>query len=105
MKFIQFLLGILLLSSSNLLFSKELTPVVTQFNKKDYNAGNQNWSVAQDSRGILYFENNIGLMQFDGSNFKLFKMPNSSAVRAVYIDKADRIYVGSFREFGYFEKK
>lgn len=75
-----------------------------QFNKKDYNAGNQNWSVAQDSQGLIYFGNNVGLLRFDGSGFTLFKLPNNQVVRSVYIDKSDRIYVSSFREFGYFEK-
>lgn len=80
------------------------TPIVGQFNKKDYKAGNQNWSVAQDSKGMLYFGNNDGLLRFDGSNFTLIKLPNEQIVRSVYIDKNDRIYIGSFKEFGYFEK-
>lgn len=83
--------------------AREFTPVVTQFNKKNYTAGNQNWSVAQDSHGIMYFGNNVGLLRFDGINFTLIKLPTFQIVRSVYIDKNDRIYVGSFREFGYFE--
>lgn len=97
-----FLLFFLIINIS--VFPTEFTPVVTQFNKKDYAAGNQNWAVAQDSRGMVYFANNVGLLRFDGVDFSLFKMPNEQIVRAVYIDKADRIYVGSFREFGYFEQ-
>ena len=83
--------------------AREFTPVVTQFNKKNYTAGNQNWSVAQDSHGIMSFSNNVGLLRFDGINFTLIKLPTFQIVRSVYIDKNDRIYVGSFREFGYFE--
>ncbi len=96
-----FLIGI---GSSSLAAANEFTPVVTQFNKRDYNAGNQNWSVAQDSQGIIYIGNNAGLLRFDGCGFMLFKLPNTQVVRSVYIDNSDRIYVGSFREFGYFEK-
>lgn len=84
--------------------ANEFTPIVNQYNKKVYAADNQNWAVAQDSRGIMYFGNNAGLLQFDGSNFSLYKLPGKQIVRSLYIDKNDRIYVGSFREFGYFEK-
>lgn len=31
------------------------------------------------------------------------KLPNNLGVRALYISKDGRIYVGSFEEFGYFE--
>ena len=104
MKLLKVRIIFLFLYSSFLLAANDFTPIVTQYNKKDYNAGNQNWSVAQDSQGLIYFGNNVGLLRFDGSGFTLFKLPNNQVVRSVYIDKSDRIYVGSFREFGYFEK-
>lgn len=104
MKLLKVRIIFFFLYSSFLLAANDFTPIVTQFNKKDYNAGNQNWSVAQDSQGLIYFGNNVGLLRFDGSGFTLFKLPNNQVVRSVYIDKSDRIYVGSFREFGYFEK-
>jgi DNA-binding CsgD family transcriptional regulator len=84
--------------------AQDFTPIVKQFGKQDYGASNQNWSVAQDSRGLMYFANNQGLLQFDGNLWELFRMPQNKLVRSVYIDKQDRIYVGSFEEFGYFEK-
>lgn len=87
------------------LFAQDFTPIVKQFVKQDYGASNQNWSVAQDSRGLMYFANNQGLLQFDGNLWELFRMPQNKLVRSVYIDKSDRIYVGSFEEFGYFEKE
>lgn len=31
----------------------------------DYNAGIQNWAIAQDERGVMYFGNNSGLLEFD----------------------------------------
>lgn len=104
MKFSKVIICLALSFSALPLAAKEFTPVVAQFNKKDYVADNQNWAVAQDSKGVMYFGNNAGLLRFDGSNFLLFKLPGKQIVRSVYIDKNDRIYVGSFREFGYFEK-
>lgn len=84
--------------------AQDFTPVVRQFTKQDYKASNQNWAVAQDSEGMVYFGNNQGLLQFDGGNWILYHMPENKLVRSVYIDHNDRIYVGSFEEFGYFEK-
>jgi len=87
-----------------IVFSQEFTPIVKQFSKKDYNASNQNWAVGQTSDGITCFGNNLGLLCFDGSEWTLNRIPGNKIVRSVYIDKNDRIYIGSFEEFGYFEK-
>lgn len=78
-------------------------PQVVNYPVSEYNAGNQNWAVAQDSSGILYFGNNRGLLQFDGIRWTLYKLPNNIAVRSLYIAADGRIYAGSFEEFGYFE--
>lgn len=83
---------------------QEFTPVVTQFNKNDYNASNQNWAVAQGNDGIMYFGNNQGLLEFDGSLWETHKIPENKIVRSLLIGKDSRIYVGSFEEFGYFER-
>ena len=83
---------------------QKFTPVVIQFTKKDYNASNQNWSVAQGKDGILYFGNNKGLLEFDGSMWQTYKIPGNKTVRSLMIDKDNLIYAGSFEEFGYFEK-
>ncbi|MEA4935181.1 MAG: triple tyrosine motif-containing protein [Paludibacter sp.] len=95
---------LILFCLSLVVVAQDFTPIVKQFGKQDYGASNQNWSVAQDSRGLMYFANNQGLLQFDGNLWELFRMPQNKLVRSVYIDKQDRIYVGSFEEFGYFEK-
>lgn len=84
--------------------AQEFTPVVTQFTKNDYKAAKQNWAVAQDSDGIMYFGNTLGLLTFDGCIWKLIKIPQNKIVRSLYIDDDDRIYIGSYEEFGYFEK-
>lgn len=85
-------------------FSQEFTPVVNQFGKTDYNASNQNWSVSQGKDGILYFGNNDGLLEFDGSKWEIHKIAGNKIVRSVLCTDDNRIYVGSFEEFGYFEK-
>ncbi|MDP4277779.1 MAG: two-component regulator propeller domain-containing protein, partial [Bacteroidota bacterium] len=86
------------------LFGQGFTPIVTQFTKKDYNAANQNWSVGQGKDGIMYFGNNQGLLQFDGSRWELCHMPENKIVRSLLVAGKRLIFVGSFEEFGYFSK-
>ena len=87
-----------LLQASPIPFS----PIVRNYSVSDYNAGIQNWAIAQDERGVMYFGNNSGLLEFDGSAWRLYELPTKGIVRAIYISEDGRIYVGSYEEFGYF---
>lgn len=78
-------------------------PYIHNYPKKEYKGGTQNWSIAQDQRGFMYFGNNDGLLQFDGVSWQLFRMPNSSVVRSVYISKNENIYIGAYNELGKLE--
>ena len=78
-------------------------PQVVNYSVGEYKAGHQNWAVAQGADGLMYFGNNRGLLQFDGTRWTLYPLPTNLAVRSIYIDSNNRIYVGSFEEFGYFE--
>lgn len=84
--------------------AQNFIPIVTQYSKTDYQAGSQNWSVSQDTNKLMFFGNNEGLLCFNGSNFNLVKMPRNQGARSIFIDSKNRIYAGSFEEFGYFEK-
>src|SRR5690554_1904126 len=102
---------LLLITDIDLLYSNPTSipfiPPVYNYTTSNYNAGNQNWAIAQDKNGIIYFGNNNGLLSFDGTNWKLHTLPNNLSVKSIYIDSnisKERIYVGSFEEFGYFER-
>ena len=77
-------------------------PPMRNFSKKEYKAGTQSWDAAQDSRGVMYWANNDGLLKFDGTNWICLPVANHTIVRSVAIDTADRIFVGAQSEFGYF---
>ncbi|MCF8304605.1 MAG: hypothetical protein K9I94_15125 [Bacteroidales bacterium] len=79
-------------------------PFIINFPKDEFKAGNQNWSVAVDNHGIAYFGNNKGLLQFDGANWSLNKMPQEDVVRSVCVGNQNRIYVGAYEEFGFFKR-
>lgn len=82
-------------------------PPVYNYTTEQYNAANQNWSVAQGSDGVLYFGNDNGMLSYDGVNWALHYLPNNLSAKSIHIDSSnaqERIYVGSFEEFGYFER-
>lgn len=105
MKILLRLFAILLLGTSAArAASPEFTPLVTQFTKGDYGAANQNWAVGQGPDGIIYIGNNNGLLSYDGVRWELTPMPRGKIVRSLWVDPAGRIYIGSFQEFGYFDR-
>ena len=77
---------------------------VIHYDRYQYRGGNQNWSVAMGEEGMVYIGNNEGLLQFDGSNWKLYTLPGKSAIRSVAVGNDRRIYTGGYEEFGYFER-
>lgn len=84
--------------------SQPFNPVIDNYSKKNYHAASQNWSIAQDQQGFVYAGNNNGLLQFDGNSWRIYTIPGAMTVRSIMIDKDDKIYIGSFEEFGYFLK-
>jgi ligand-binding sensor domain-containing protein/DNA-binding CsgD family transcriptional regulator len=77
-------------------------PEIINYYKYDYSAGTQNWGITQDKNGIVYFANNEGLLSFDGTNWKIYPLPNKTIVRSVAIGPDGKIYVGGQDEMGYF---
>ncbi len=76
-------------------------PCVVNYDKRIYGGGNQNWSVAAATGGLIYFGNDEGLLEFDGSSWDLYKMPDNGVVRSVSIGAGGNIYVGSYQQFGF----
>lgn len=71
------------------------------YSSKDYRASTQNWAIAQDKRGVLYFGNVSGLLEFDGVNWRLIQVPNQSTVRGLAFDINNTLYIGAYNELGY----
>lgn len=78
-------------------------PQVKNYKRTEYKGGTQNWNIDQDKNGNIYFANNSGLIQFDGSTWHKYSLPNGTAIRSLKIDSAGRIFVGGNDEFGYFK--
>jgi len=74
---------------------------VYYFSPKDYNALEQNWDIAQDNRGILYFGNNHGVLEYDGVEWRMIRVSNGSTVKSLSSDSNGKVYVGAQNEFGF----
>ncbi len=63
----------------------------------------QNWSIIQDDRGVMYIGNGYGILEYDGSTWRLIPNTNKSFATSFAKDSTGRIYVGCAAEFGYLE--
>lgn len=89
--------------TSKTAISQEI-PLKKHFKPNDYNGGIQSWSFDQDNSGILYVANNDGLLEFDGRKWNKYVVPFSPRLRAVKVDRLNRIFVGGQGQIGYFTK-
>jgi ligand-binding sensor domain-containing protein/DNA-binding CsgD family transcriptional regulator len=85
------------------LFSQELPPIV-KYTASVYGAGNQSWMISQDDRNFLYFANNDGLLEYNGTTWQLYSAPNETVIRSVKVI-GSKIYTGTYMNFGYWTRK
>ena len=75
-------------------------PFIVNHQRNVYNASTQNWSITQSKKGFMYFANNDGILEYDGTSWKLYPVPNGSVVRSVRA-MGDTIFAGAFEQMGY----
>ncbi len=95
---------LLLCFISSQLYSQELLPFVENYNKSNYQGDNQIWNVAQGNDDAMYFANNHYLLRYDGVKWEKNTLPNKTIIRSIMVD-GDKIYSGSYKEFGYWFRK
>lgn len=93
---------IILVFVSQFVKSQELPPII-KFNSNYYKAGSQNWMIDQDKSEFIYFANNEGLLEFNGTEWKLYPSPNETILRSVKV-VGNKIYTGCYMEFGYWSR-
>ena len=72
-----------------------------QYQVKDYQAHSQNWAIVQDAQGVMYIGNGLGLLEYDGSFWRLIPLPKQSVVRSLGVDSTGTIYMGGHGQLGY----
>jgi len=101
-----YILAVIILAVFNNLYSQAIgtergIPSVTFLPPKEFKSHPQNWSIVQDSKGIIYVGNNLsGVLQYGGVSWRKIYVPNG-IVESIAIDINDRVYVGGYNDFGF----
>lgn len=77
--------------------------IVKTYDAASYRATAFNYSAIENDLGVVFFANESGVLQFDGSKWRLITLEKFSSANALLLDE-NRIYVGGRNEFGYLEK-
>lgn len=72
-------------------------PFIDNFSPKDYKHENQNFSIAQDTNGMMYFGNLDGVMQFDGQSWRLLEFKGKPILKST---PNGSLFVGGYQTFG-----
>ncbi len=91
------------LNESNAQIKNIGIPAIRNYSIEEYGQHPQNWAILQDKRGIMYFANTSGVLEFDGTNWTLIELPSETPVRSFCKGDNGRIYVGGQGEFGFLE--
>ncbi len=85
------------------IFGQNLLPPIYNYRLSEYKGASKNWDVSANANGELFVANNKGLLHFNGEQWTLNKLPNNTIIRSVECI-GDRVYTGSYEEFGYWTK-
>jgi len=76
-------------------------PIIYNYPPIMYGFHSQNWGAVQDARGLIYFANSDGILEYDGVKWRLIRLPNGVTCRALYLAPDGIVYVAGFNEIGY----
>ncbi len=66
-----------------------------------YKMNPENYAIVQDHRGVMYFGNSNGVLEYDGETWSFIEVSLGSYVYSLAKDSTGVIYVGSYGEFGF----
>jgi hypothetical protein len=58
-------------------------------------------SITMDNRGLVYFSMDYGIVEFDGLEWRIIPVPDSTGVNALEVNNKGRIFAGGENEIGY----
>ena len=75
---------------------------VTNYAVAYYAAGTQNWQLVTTGNGWLYAANNYGLLEYDGSQWRVYGMYYGNLPRSIAKLDNSAIFIGATNDFGVF---
>ncbi|WNJ20837.1 ATP-binding protein [Pontibacter sp. G13] len=79
------------------------SPIIQNYPPKTYHASSANYTAVQDARGLMYFGNYRGVLEYDGEAWTLIPLSNSSTARSLARDSMGQVFVGGVGVFGTLE--
>jgi class 3 adenylate cyclase len=95
--FLFVILSIFFCNTTFAQFSEIGKPFIDNYSPKEYKHQNQNFSVTQDTNGLMYFGNLDGVMQFDGQTWRFLHFKGKPRLSST---TDGRILVGGYQTFG-----
>jgi ligand-binding sensor domain-containing protein len=74
---------------------------IRNYTAKSYRMHPRNCYITQDQRGIVYFGNIYGIMNFDGNYWQATHLPNGTSGFSLGLGHDKKMYVGSHHELGF----
>jgi len=78
--------------------------IIRNFGTSDYKASSYSSSITEDENGIIYIANENGVLEYDGSSWRIIPVRGFSSVLSVKYSDKGKIYVGGTNEFGFIER-
>ncbi len=79
------------------------SPFLRWYSPRDYEAFYQNWGMIQDSRNFVYLANTYGILEYDGTRWKLIARPLGDTFFAIGLGPNDQIYAATEGDLGRLE--
>ncbi|QZE14813.1 hypothetical protein K4L44_02830 [Halosquirtibacter laminarini] len=104
---LQITLVILTLTKTTVFAHQPILPLIesTHINKYEYGACNHNFSIATNNNGSIFLANDMGLVVYNGSTWKLYQMPNKVRLQQVFVSKDNKVYCATDKEVGVWREK
>ena len=67
----------------------------------NFDASPQIFDITQDRRGVMYFANQNGFLEYDGSEWRNINTKPKTEINTIEKDNNGIIYAGGFEDFGY----
>ncbi len=78
-------------------------PFITQYSAREFGAYPETWKILQDKRGVMFFGNESGIVEFDGQSWRTIQVPYQDNVRSFTLGDDGVIYVCAANHFGYLQ--
>ncbi|QHV95990.1 ATP-binding protein [Spirosoma endbachense] len=99
--FLLTVLSNLVLAQSHETVSENGALFIKLFSADEYKNHDENFAIAQDKRGVMYFGNFGGILEYDGVNWRTIVTTTQTKVSSLYYSRSGTMFVGARDEFGY----